>query len=223
MPPSDPTDAWVTVTRPETADFLVDVERIAFLEPFLRDTLTVSELAEALEVSLQKAHYRVRTMVQLELLEVAYEESRGGRAIKHYRLTAPGFYVPFEMIRHHPIEDFADKASLPFRRTLVRNLFRSTLEAIGDLSSWGMSIGPSKSGRSVAVSVTAGPNGDSFAAMMRANPMMPAATSGWYNLWLDHHQARSFDREVQALIQRYRRENGNQQYLLHYAIAPIRD
>jgi hypothetical protein len=51
---------------------------------------------------------------------------------------------------------------------------------------------------------------------------MPAALSTWRDqVWLDHADAKAFQRELYALVQRYQRARGAQRYVVHVGLAAI--
>lgn len=55
---------------------------------------TVSDIAQSFGKPLKQVHYHVTRLHRLGLLEIAREENRPGRAIKHYRAIARAFFLP---------------------------------------------------------------------------------------------------------------------------------
>lgn len=58
---------------------------------------SLSALARTTGTPLNLAHYHVRRLVALGLVEVVGEEPRQGRAVKLYRAVAESFFVPAEL------------------------------------------------------------------------------------------------------------------------------
>lgn len=97
--------AWAEVSDPAQAELLTDPTRLRFLVPFLARTRTVGAVATELGCHPDTILYQVRRLVAVGLLRVDHEEPRRGRAIKHYRASADGYFVPFHASPYVDLED----------------------------------------------------------------------------------------------------------------------
>jgi REP element-mobilizing transposase RayT len=91
------------ITDPQQALFLTDAHLRQFITPFLGQSASVSQAANALRIKTNAMLYRVQQMLDLGLLEAAHLEKRPGRAIQHYKSVADSFFVPFTAT---PFENF---------------------------------------------------------------------------------------------------------------------
>jgi hypothetical protein len=113
---------WAEVHDPAQAEVLTDPLRLRFLVPFLGRARTVGAVAAELGSHPDTVLYRVRTLTDVGLLRVDREEPRRGRAIKHYRATADGYFVPFHASPYADLEeDLRANWQVPFH-TLVANM-----------------------------------------------------------------------------------------------------
>lgn len=86
---------WLRLDDLEAARVVTDVQARRFLEPFIGQERTVSEVAAELNVHMSTVLYRVRQFIRLGLVREPRLEPRKGRPIKYYRSVADGFFVPF--------------------------------------------------------------------------------------------------------------------------------
>ncbi len=84
----------LTVTTPEAAAALGDPFRRHLVLSFIGRERSVSEIAAAGGISVSLAHYHVRRLCELGLLEQSSFEPRRGRAIKKYTARTSAFYIP---------------------------------------------------------------------------------------------------------------------------------
>lgn len=88
------------VENPGQAAILADPIRSRFLGPFLGRERTVTEAAAEVGCTPGAMLYRVRRMVQADLLDVVAIRKRSGRAIKVYRSRHDGYFVPNETMHY---------------------------------------------------------------------------------------------------------------------------
>jgi hypothetical protein len=119
---SSPRQTFIATTA-RTADFLLNRDNHGLLNQFWGRENTVSSAAKELKITPNAALYRVRTMLEMGLLEVTRVTPRRGRAITHYTLAANAFYVPFEITR------FENKAA--FVRAQLEPFFDKLIESEG--------------------------------------------------------------------------------------------
>lgn len=93
--PTMPRARQLVVTDPKAAALLLHESERAYLSYFFDEPLSVAAVAKRLNAPVPKVLYRVSKLERHGLLEVAREERRAGRPIKHYRTTAERFVVPY--------------------------------------------------------------------------------------------------------------------------------
>ena len=202
------------VTDEAAARALVRPSGLRRLEPFMGPARSVNEVAHASGEKANTVLRRVRRLEELGLLEVAETRPRAGRAVRHYRATADVFFVPFEATGAADLEGALAERDAYWERLLRRHVVRARSEAMG---TWGTRVYRDARGR-VQVQTAVSPAAN--ASML--DDRMPAALSTWRDqVWLDHADAKAFQRELYALVQRYQRARGAQRYVVHVGLAAI--
>jgi hypothetical protein len=114
---------------------LTDPEAARRLEPFLGREATLSEAAKALHMTLPALLYHVNRLLALDLLEVACEAVRKGRAVKHDRTVADVFFVPFELTPSQTL----GRLLFDLTESSERRFHREAAKALQTLSpTWGL-------------------------------------------------------------------------------------
>ena len=83
---------------------------------------SVSAAAQVLGCSVQAMHYRVKQLLAAGLLEVAREEKRAGRSIKHYRAVSDAFFVPDNLTPYADLEERLLRTYLPTVKTISKGI-----------------------------------------------------------------------------------------------------
>ena len=202
------------VREPGVARALVRPSGLRRLAPFIGAPRTVSEVARETGEKPNTVLRRVQRLLALGLLEVADERRRAGRPVRRYRATADVFFVPFEATGADDLEAALAERDAYWERLLRSHVVRARSEAMGV---WGTRIYRDARGR-VQVQTAVSP--DANASMLDDD--MPAALSAWRDqVWLDHADAKAFQRELYDLVQRYQRARGAQRYVVHVGLAAI--
>jgi DNA-binding Lrp family transcriptional regulator len=202
--------SMLEVKNPLAARILADPDIALWLKPFMKAPHSVKEAAEILKVPLQTLHYRVEQMVEAGLLEVVGLEARRGRPIKRYQATALGFKVPLELIPPRMLEDL--EGAVFWSRQLQKGLERTRrLPKYRDhlmvyLNEHGLMVFGS-SHEKVRPKILAEDE--------------PAVLSLWSaGLYLSRKDAKSLQKELWELYQRYHGRQGPERYVLHLGLAP---
>ncbi len=95
---------WHNISDPEAARVLNTPSAFRMLSPFLDSENTVGGAANQLGMSNVKLFRQVKKFVRLGFLESSRLETRAGKAIKHYRTVAPGFFVPYALLSSETLE-----------------------------------------------------------------------------------------------------------------------
>ncbi|AWN22511.1 hypothetical protein DKM44_04060 [Deinococcus irradiatisoli] len=93
---------WFEVTTPQQARLLSDPVALRHFTPFVGQTLSASQAAQAAGVSVARLLYWVKQFLASGLLREVRRDARAGRPVRIYQGVAAGFHVPFELT------DFAD-------------------------------------------------------------------------------------------------------------------
>ncbi len=204
----------VSIYNPEAAAILTNPHTLRQLEPFLARENTVKDAAEETGEKPNTVLSRVRRFVRLELLEVVREEPRQGRAVKVYRSTADGFFVPFEATSAESLEAALAERDAYWQALLRHNVVRSRLEKV---ETYGTRIYRDPRGRlQVQMAVTPEQNTTTLA------PDDPAVLSAWRDaVYLDFEDAKMLQREMFDLLKRYQQKRGAQRYIVRLGLAPI--
>lgn len=206
--------AWLEVHDPDQAEVLTDPGRLRFLVPFLARARTVSAVAREMGAHPDTVLYRVRTLVGLGLLRVDREEPRRGRAIKHYRSSADGYFVPFHASPYADLEeDLRTNWQAPFH-TLVTNM-AALLRSAGIEGHRVYRVGD-------AVHVDSAPSLDR--PLDLSDPDLRHATVQHRTLRLTADEAERLQGDLHELLQRYGEGgddgDGRRTYLMWGALVP---
>ena len=204
----------LSIYNPEAAAILTNPHTLRQLEPFLARENTVKDAAAEIGEKPNTVLSRVRRFVRLGLLEVVREAPRPGRAVKVYRSTADGFFVPFEVTSAESLEAALAERDTYWQALLRHNVVRARLEK---LETYGTRIYRDPRGRlQVQMAVTPEQNYTTLA------PDDPAVLSAWRDaVYLDFEDAKMLQREMFDLLKRYQQKRGAQRYIVRLGLAPL--
>lgn len=217
IPPS-----WYVVTEPEMARALSNPKIRSWLAPFMKDSMTIKDVAHLLELSLNQMLYKVRRLQQLKLLRVAYEKQRKGRAIKYYQAVARRFFVPYDASPFASpaewlMEDYREREQQLAKHVMRAGLsYGRTYGKAGKYGSFGKRIFFRDDGI-FEEDFTFSPQQE--ADFLEADA--PALSSFFVTTDLSFEDAKALQLEIAQLMQRYERNGEGQPYLLRLALAPM--
>jgi hypothetical protein len=117
------------VEDPAQARIVADPLRSRFLHPFLGRELSVSQAAAETGCAPNAMLYRVRRMIDVDLLLITETRQRAGRPIKIYRSTHDGYFVPNGAMHyddlHHRVSSQEQRLSEQVVDAYTAVLFRS--------------------------------------------------------------------------------------------------
>lgn len=116
------------VTDPRQAQLLTDPRSKEFFKPFLARERSVKEAADELGQSLNTTLYRVKVMLDAQLIRVVGTRRRAGRAIKVYRSTHDAYFVPFALTPYATLEERVSAQAKPIFANLI-SAYASALQA----------------------------------------------------------------------------------------------
>lgn len=218
-------------TRPISTDFyrvqsehqahlLEDPDISSFFTPFLAREQTVTGAARDLGCKVNAMHYRVRTFLNAGLLTIVREEKRAGLPIKIYRSVADAFFIPFEFSRH------ADRETHMTERyeSILRQVAKATTRRERQRGRVGQCLFRDTTGDVVSFGGVELPSSDIIFNV--DDPYQPVGADRMGNIFLTETDARSLQRELDVLFQRYLRlahedeETPKGEYLFLYAFSP---
>lgn len=204
----------LTIHNPEAAAILTNPHTLRQLEPFLARETTVREVAQETGEKPNTVLSRVRRFVKLGLLEVVRKAPRQGRAVKIYKSTADGFFVPFEATSAESLEAALAERDAYWQDLLRRNVVRARLERV---ETYGTRIYRDVRGRlQVQMALTPEQNHTTLA------PDDPAVLSAWRDaVYLDFEDAKALQREMFDLLKRFQQKRGAQRYIVRLGLAPV--
>lgn len=207
---------WHVVRNPQAARALHNPALYDVVHLLLEREGTATSVARDLGLTLNAAYLHLRALQRVQLVRVAREERRDGRAIKHYTAIAPRLFVPFELLSAPDLEawylqDMAEQA-----RWLVRGLLSAYRREWGEPSTLGSSHYRDEVGNTLS---TFGPSpGTTWSSL---DDQRPATLLNGGSLWLTFQEAKALQRELYTLHARYSRPGrGRRAYRMLLGLAP---
>ena len=201
MEASKLTSGWLRVEG-EAVKVFTSKKRLKMLESFVGGECTVKEAAVQTRVPLNLMHYHVMKFLELGLLEVTRFEKRRGRAVKHYRAVADGFFVPYDSLPTATTKEHIKAYDAPLNETL--------LEAIAVCVD-GLELGQRLWGRRFerdergTLGMLTGPDPEELEDFNIISALLEDRAPAFWNLWdtleLEPSEAKRFRRELSALAQ----------------------
>ena len=185
--------------------------------PFLIKPETIKGLATWTGLPLNQVYRRVKRFERLGLLEVAHLERRRGRDIKHYQACAHGFSVPFALSAAADVPVFVNSQLLPIFAYFTQRLAESGAAFIDAAEQVTLRLFE----HAGKVSLDISPHGtdtDSSAALLA--DAAPAVFCQILPLQLSSASAKALQREMAALLERYRQSDGAGDYVVHLGMVP---
>ncbi|WP_189005420.1 hypothetical protein [Deinococcus roseus] len=201
------------VSDPEVAAFLTEAASVRYFEPFLGQECTLKDAASQLKISMSGLFYWLQRMLDLQILEVSRIQERRGRAIKHYRSVADGFFIPFHLTRAGTHEDMLRDREKPQQDLLIRSMARVREK---QPQKWGILLSREEPG--LIRSMFASADGPA-----KAGAQSPASMSGWITAHLSPAQASMLQQRMQDLLQEVTlmgEAGEGEHYVLHVGMAP---
>lgn len=217
---------WRVVTEPAAVALLFDREHRTRLAPFLKQAHTVGDVASQLAEDPKRTFYFVRRYCRLGLLRETRRVKRHGRALKYYRATAAGFYVPLEHFPNPDIASVMDDLYLPMLRTFNQAIAKAVTPHLQ--LRWGrrFRLDPNdtlipEGGPDPRAEELAGYDSYDFYAL----PELPAAWTWWQEVYLTPEEAKAVQLELIALCRRLEasrpRDKKKRRYLIRTGMTEI--
>lgn len=204
------------ITDEQVATFIVDVRNGLLLDAFVGDKgQSASAVAEKLNVQISTLYYKIRKMLEYNLIEICRVEKRTGRPIKYYRLSAEEFFLPLEFTPFPTLEYYLRSHLAPIQELAVKGCATS-LERMTD-GVWGISVKQKKGKGEVKIVLQADP----------PQTNLPKAHAvGWRFINLSRKQAQILTARVTELMESPEvwegddSEDEKQPYVMYTVVVP---
>ena len=204
--------SWLIVKDIRAIDLLAKPEYRFLLLPFFQAEKSVSEAAEEARVELRKMYYLCQRACKLGLLRIASTQKRKGRAIKRYRAAADAFFVPYTYMRETLREIFFE-SELKLLPMVADASAHSFVKINGDVlydDEWGRLYRPHLgTGFSSFTNSSKKRFLDLDAYLEHLNDAPTPYLKYTLNLSLSQADAKSLQRELIDVMQRYTRRVGD--------------
>ncbi|THF87165.1 helix-turn-helix transcriptional regulator [Deinococcus sp. KSM4-11] len=225
----DSPSSWQRLDDPQAARVLADAYTRQFFEPFIWRERRVSEVAREVGVTTNAMLYRVRQFLRLGLLEVTRTEARAGRAVRHYRSTSRGYFVPFSATDAASVQALYEASLDNTRRSVLAELTRAWSDLAEDPRWFGLYTSGDADGLHSHVLLPFPPV--LAAPGERVSLMAPLLADGQPAIWdnttslrLSPSDAKALQRDLHDLHQRYRARvtASGRDHLVRLTLAPLR-
>jgi hypothetical protein len=211
---------WHRVTNPKAARVLNDPMVFRSLQPFLNRENTVGVAAKMAGMTNVQMFRHVKQFLLLGLLEITRLEARAGKAIKHYRTVAPGFFIPHTLLPSETLEiEFLTQDDF-WRQRLARGLGAVARDAMSSAGSYIFRNDQGDirkvTGRSDGLNV--------LPENVSPNSNLTPVWSDWSVVMLEPEDAQEFYQDMAELFKRYKARHARMKgrpYLIRTAMAPL--
>ncbi len=192
--------------------------------PFLARERSAGQVASELGVDIGSVGYRVRRMIQLNLIRESRVEKRAGRAVRYYRSVADRVFAPLALTPIGNVRDLFALGRASSSSAIEVSLEKAWLE-IARVQQWGTHL--------YRPTPHASPNRDFAPENLIDSPLdfwdvvlSPRTPPVWdqhTTLHLTRQEADQLQRELSLIVDRYSHRRGDEQvapYVLGLAFAP---
>ena len=139
------------IENPEAAQIISNQKARRFLECFLAQERSVSQVATELRVDMSSVIYRVNQFMRLGLIMLTRVEPRGGRAINYYRTVEDAFFVPFSVVPLAAESELSPGVSIQQHQLLQKSVEHAWAEVWGKSNTQGYHLSRPEKGPSLNV------------------------------------------------------------------------
>jgi predicted transcriptional regulator len=208
--PNEPPDLC-RIEDAKTARYLLVPEHQTMLKPFMAGEVTVTQVAQTLNLDFRKSYSFVKRLERYGLIRMVRLEQRDGRPIRFYRASAKHFFVPISLV---PIDQVMQIVNGEFEQRFAEQFVQTTWGDLGVDS--GIQIWDTAHG--ISCLLVQKPH-----QVITPLSLEYSATYGMWHQWsLNFEDAKALQRELFALSEKYsQRKNGSQKYLVRLAMTPL--
>jgi hypothetical protein len=213
---------WHNISDPEAARVLNTPAVFRMLSPFLGSENTVGGAARQLGLTNVKMFRQVKRFLNLGLLKISRLETRTGKAIKHYRTVAPGFFVPYALLPSETLEVEFLAQNTFWEQQLARAVAEVSTDAMRDAGAYFFRTEQGDlrkvTGRTGGLNV--------LPENVSPNPSQTPIWSDWSVVMLEPEAAQALFDDMAALFRHYQtvhQRRLGRPYLMRTAMAPLSD
>jgi DNA-binding Lrp family transcriptional regulator len=207
------------VTSSAARRLLYQPTTLRLLRDLIEQRRTLTDLAAATNLPVSTVKSAIRRMERQGLIAVVEQRPRHGRPQAIYSATANLYYIPYrlhgELLPNEVVLRTLRRNAAELADALIQAA--TSLVANREDEDWGVLIYADRCGQLVMRPDFA--SGRTPALNDLASPAFLNLFSG--SLMLDRLEAKSLQRELWALFQKYRSYRGSQRYLLQAVVAPV--
>ena len=211
----------VVIDTPLAATFLTQSQNLRLFSPFLSEEKSVSQAAEAAQVSLLKMYRFVKKAFALELLVQTRSEARQGKPIKYYRASAGNYFVPYGETTQLSFEELYRSSDDALRASLIESLlacFQEAAQASGSTLGLRVFLGDQDQ---LNLLHSLGPKQSSVMRSFLAADA-PAVWSERAMVKLDLETAKSLQHQLYTTVREAAASQEGVPYLLRVALVPVK-
>jgi hypothetical protein len=208
------------VKTTEAAQTLLKPDTIDLLRPLMTQALTSQELSTVLGQPFMKVHYRIKKLLELQLLVVVETFISKGRERKRYQAKAKRFFVPFAMTQANDIKSFLKDFDNQWYEPMIESYVNCLQKSAINFDTFGIGLTLDKD--------------DVFKFSLSDDPRdfskkvsrLPDADSIWNtSYYLNLTDIESMQNEIRAVLLKYQqkrgeKKQGQQRYVVRFAYAP---
>ncbi|UQN09395.1 hypothetical protein [Deinococcus sp. QL22] len=219
---------WQRLDDPEVAGVLADAQSRQYFEPFIWRERRVIDVAAELGVTKNAMLYQVNKLLSLGLLEVTRSEARAGRAIRYYRSSSQGYFVPFTATSAESIHALYESSLDHTRRSVLSLLTRAWSTLAEDPRWFGLyTYGDEQGLKSHALlpvrpASLASPDQGMLQCLLQGD--VPAIWDNTAPVSLSREHAKQLQRELHDLHVKYQalhEDAGGEPYVLRLTLVPV--
>lgn len=207
---------WQYVTEARAVKMFLNQEYILVLEQLMLKEWSVGQLAKELDVPLNGIHYRVRRLLEANLVVQTRVFKRQGRPIKYFRSTSQAYLIPYSATPLNSLEELVGLRNDGFQERINQGIVEVGSKFVKDKNDIGMRLFV-KDGQ---VYWDATPTAENFQYTDLLEPDIPAIFVSCLMLKLNMEDAKKLQLELVELCQRYMDHQGEQRYLFKLGLAP---
>ncbi len=200
--------------KSEGAATLLNTKTRQLLAPFVGKTKSVKAASDELSVKLTTYYPYVKQFERAGLIGVVEVTPRSGRAVKHYRSVADGYFVPHTV---SPLMVYYEELELKMHQTMWQALLKAWLTGTAELSTWGLRCYKYPDvGLGVMGAESQNEPGHLFSGKS------PIIFPRWRTLELNQEQVRAVQLELRSILEKYTAaQAGSDAYLVRVATVPL--
>ena len=202
--------------------FMLNPKSARYFLPFLNRELCLTQAAKIVGVKPSSMLYRIRQMLELNLLQLTKLKSRRGKAIKYYKSSFYGYFIPFINTEYESPEIMTRKFALEAEKTLDKSLTQSWKNVISLGDNWGIRLIRTDNGV-VDQSIVQKKmiyQSSGFLELLTENNIY--LWDQYRSLYLSLDEAKELQADLSKVCEKYtnKKELGKKPYFIRLAMAP---